>query len=289
LVARSSPCPSAPACAHRLIANPDGSATGICRADPPVCPQITFTPEEITPLELSWSKLGRAIAKAFELNFKLVDLPVPMTRQIGAWSSDAAPVILTIQTEPHNFVFAVGQLAARLRQKFILLAPTTRLVDVRCKEILANHGAELFALDATVIPTPQGTLLPVRSPGELFANFLPDPKDSVGEDVARQTLALAKALDAEHRFRKAPLYTVFLLYCSEGLMVKQIAKRCDDCHRSLIFSRLKLFHKKLGRHPAELRQYSAHFESIEQSLSDPRARNIYRGGAIDGDDGEDAS
>jgi len=165
LVARSSPCTLAPACAHRLIANPDGSAAGICRADPPVCPQITFTPEEITPLELSWSKLGRAIAKAFELNSELVDLPVPMTRQVGAWSADAVPVILTIQTEPYHFLFAVGQLAARLRQKFILHTPTIRLVDVRSKEILANHGAELFALDATVIPTPQGTLLPVRSAG----------------------------------------------------------------------------------------------------------------------------
>src|SRR5437667_7872949 len=165
---------------------------------------------------MSWSKLGRAIAKAFELNFKLVELPIPMTRQVGAWSADAVPVILTIQTEPHNFLFAVGQLAARLGQKFILLTPTTRLVDVRCKEILANHGAELFALDATVIPTPQGALLPVRSPGQMFANFRPEPKDPPGEDVARQTLALAKALDSECRVRNAPVYTVYLLYCAEG-------------------------------------------------------------------------
>ena len=86
-------------------------------------------------------------------------------------------------------------------------------------------------------------------------------------------------------FRKAPLYRA-LLYSSDGLTVRQIAKR-RDCARCIVFSRLKLLHRKLGRHPSELRQYSAHFEKIDASLSDPKARRIYRKGATDGNEQED--
>ncbi len=53
-------------------------------------------------------------------------------------------------------------------------------------------------------------------------------------------------------------------------------------------TRLKLLRQNLGRHPAELRHYSTQFERIEESLSDPRARNTYRKGAVyDDDPGED--
>ncbi len=79
------------------------------------------------------------------------------------------------------------------------------------------------------------------------------------------------------------MYTVFLLYCAEALSAVEIARRCH-CTKGLIFIRLRWLRAKLGRDPAELRQYSAHFESIGQSLSDPRARHIYRKGAVYGDD-----
>src|SRR5438128_57685 len=42
------------------------------------------------------------------------------------------------------------------------------------------------------------------------------------------------------------------------------------------YSRLKPLRKKLGRDPAELRQYPSHFDNLGQSLSDPRARRVYR-------------
>ena len=83
--------------------------------------------------------------------------------------------------------------------------------------------------------------------------------------------------------RRLPLSSlaVFLLYCAEGLSPIEIARTCH-CTKGLIFIRLRWLRAKLGRDPAELRQYSAQFESIEKSLSDPRARNIYRKGAIYG-------
>jgi len=72
----------------------------------------------------------------------------------------------------------------------------------------------------------------------------------------------------------------------EGLDPTQIARRIG-CARSLVFNRLNLLREKLGRDPAELRQYSSHLASIEQSLSDPQARHVYRKGAIYGDNEED--
>jgi hypothetical protein len=245
-----------------------------------------LTLADITPLELDWHRLGAALCNALGLDARRADLNLFHTRQIGSWSTDAVPVILTIQTEVHELLFIIGQLIARLHQKFILLTPTSDLVDVNCQELLANNGAALFSLDAIVTLTSHGTLLPVRLPGELFASFRPDPSGSVSEEIALQLIALVKSLAAKYDFRKAPLYIVFMLYCAEGWTVKQIARECK-CSRSLVFDRLKLLHRKLGRHPAELRQYSAHFEKIERSLSDPRARRIHRKRAINGDDQED--
>jgi hypothetical protein len=131
-------------------------------------------------------------------------------------------------------------------------------------------------------------LLALKAPGELLAKFSPEPAGGGSEGVARQTLALAKSLDSQNRFRKAPLYTVFLLYCQEGLTPDQIARKCR-CARSIVFTRLDFLRQKLGGNLAALRQHSDHFERIENSLSDSRARRIYRSGALHGEDDENCS
>jgi hypothetical protein len=297
------PCSLPTSCAYRIVPSAPStldpapstlntqhstfpSFTGVCLHYPVMCEQIELMPADVIPLEVNWQRLGRALCRALGLDARTAELNLFHTQQIGSWSTDAVPVILTIQTEVYDLRSVIGQLAARLHQKFILLTPTSEFVDVNCKELLAGNGAELFPLDATVTLTAHGTLLPVKLPGELFANFRPDPKDSVSEETARQLLALVKRFDEEHRFRKAPLYLVFLMYCSEGLTVKEIARDCE-CGRTLVFRRLRLLKKLLGRHPAELRQYFAHFARIEASLSDPRARKIYRKGAINGSEQDD--
>jgi hypothetical protein len=174
---------------------------------------------------------------------------------------------------------------ARFNCPFILLAPTNHHMDLRCHELLTRVRAGFFPLDCNLRLSDYGTLLPTRLPGEIFATFRPDPSGSVSEEIARQLIALVKALAVKYRFRKAPLYIVFLLYCADGRTVNQIARDCH-CDPSLIFSRLKLLHRKLGRHPAELRQYSDHLDKVAASLSDPRARRIHRKRAINGDDQE---
>ncbi len=259
-----------------------------CRCEDGHCPPLELTAPDIEIWSLNWPKLARALCRAFGLSSQFADLKLFNTCQIGAWSADAVPVILTIQSSISHLQSTISQLALRLRRPFILLAPTNGNLDAIAQEFLASASAAFFPLDTTVRLTESGILLPLKTPGELFAKFTPAPKDSAGEDVARQTLALAKALDSEQRFRKAPVFTVFLLYCQEGLNADQIARRCR-CARSVVFTRLTLLRRKLGRDLAGLRQHSAQFESIEASLADPRARSIYRPGAAYGDDDAEES
>jgi hypothetical protein len=238
-------------------------------------------------MELGWPKLARALCQAFGLTARLASLEIPYTRQIGAWSGSAVPALLTIQTSRLRFRFVIMELVARLRQPFILLAPTTRHLDAVAQELLAKIGAGFFPLEGHVRLSGEGKLICTKLPAELFAKFAPSSPEPLAEEQARTALALVRTLDTELRARKAPVYSVFRLYCVEGLTAEEIARKCH-CARALVYFRLEWLRQKLGRDPAELRQYSAHFERMEASLSDPRARRIYRKGAVYGDDTEES-
>jgi len=277
--ALSVPCPHECGCRHEVVCHEDGEFVGICQCESWNCADLQLTVEDLTVWTLSWPRLGRALCQALGLQGKRANLNLPATRQVGAWSADAVPVLLTLQSERDGFLFIVGQLVARLRQPFILLAPTSQHLDAEAKELLANVGADVFALASHVEFSNPGVLRPCVSPGELFSRFNPQPKEAVSESTAQKAFALVRALDSEQPSSKASLYTVFRLYCMEGLNAAQVARKCG-CARSLVFLRLQALSRKLGTHPRTLRQYSGHFERIEESLADPRARRVHRKSAI---------
>jgi hypothetical protein len=177
--AESFPCPYNCGCWHRLPlrinqAPPDTKLLilAACQCNPPHCPELSLTLEDVTPWELNWPSLASALRKAFGLNPKIATVGLPGTAQIGAWSPDAVPVILTIQIDPKQFRAVVAELAACV-QKFILFAPTSQHMDANCQAILARSKTAFFSLDTTVRLTEHATLLPIKTPGELFANFTP--------------------------------------------------------------------------------------------------------------------
>jgi hypothetical protein len=284
--ASSVPCPHECGCWHEVIRHKDGELVGVCRCESWSCDDLALTAEETTLWTLSWPRLGHALCQAFGLQSKRADLHLPATNQIGAWSADAVPVLLTLQTERADFLFVAGQLAARLRQPFILLAPTSHHLDAAAKELLANVGAGFFDLSSHIEFTANGQLRSRVPPGELFARFTPQPKEALEESTARKAFALVKALDSEQPASNASLYTVFRLYCMEGLNAVQVARKCR-CGRSLVFLRLKALREKLGVDPRTLRQYSGHLERIEESLADPRARRVHRRTAVYGEQEEE--
>src|SRR5260221_11920955 len=163
-------------CGHDVTIHGPGDIVAVCACDPWRCDDLVLTAADIEILELNWPKLARALCRAFGLDAKTADFGLWKTAQIGSWSCDAVPVILTIQRERHHFQHVVAMLAARLRTKFILLAPTSDHLDPISLELLANVGAAFFPLETTVTLTQNSNLHPTKTPGELFIKFNPKPE-----------------------------------------------------------------------------------------------------------------
>jgi hypothetical protein len=163
-------CPKQCGCTHIIVAGQDGvGAVAVCRCTPPNCPNIHLTIDEATPLRVERARLGRAIARALQCDPKHIDLALPETFQIGSWSSDSIPVIVTVQSEPEVFRRVTAELVARLQKPFILLAPTSRHMDAACRELLTHAHAEFFDLKSLLSFDDLGALQPLRAPADLFA------------------------------------------------------------------------------------------------------------------------
>jgi hypothetical protein len=282
----SFPCPRECGCWHLVEPAGDGSFIGRCDCRPPNCHPLTLTQTDVTPFKLNRPKLDRDLCRAFSCDSKPTEFPFPNTSQIGSWSADIVPVLFTIQAEIEHLRALISEAALRFQKPYILLAPTARSLGGQSQQLLAHAKAAFFALDATVLLTAAGTLRSIKTPGDLFAQLRPEPRDPVSDGVAHQVYTLAKAFDSECSVRKARPFTVLRLYW-QGFTVTGIAKECR-CSTRLILARKKWLEAKLGRKLSSLRQYSPQFDAIEKSLSYPRARKIYRKGAARGDDHEDS-
>ena len=287
---RSFPCPRNCGCAHCIIGDAAPTSqfpiTAICRCEPSRCAPLTLTLAEITPLQLHWAKLGRAICKAFGLDPGDNDFPIPNTRQIGSWSSEAVPVILTIQTERHLLRRVISELALRLQKPFILFAPTSDHLDASCHELLGLARAAFFALDGHVRLTAQRALYAAKTPAAMFAQFTPPPKESLAEDTTRKALALVKALDANKSMKLPSPAAVFSFYCMKGLSITAIARKLY-CSRGTILNRLEFIRQKTGIDPGRIRSLSSQFEGIEDQAADSRASHLHRKDLIDDAPGDD--
>ena len=324
-VAKGMPCPRGCGCTHEIVTSDEGRDSGgqhrerlaggdslpphpsplrwgegevrstaeapstiraICRCEPATCPDILLKPQDIVLYELSWTKIARVLCHVFGLDYKPVDFGLLNTRQIGSWSVDAVPVILTIHHERGWFRTALLELLARLRQRFILLAPTAKNIDAVSHELLASSDAAFFSLDATVTLTAEGSLrLANVLPGELFAKFTPQPSES-DEEIASRAFALVQQLDSEGTRKSPSVLTVFRMYCIDGLGITTIARKCRAT-RVTIRTRLKLIEAKTGMNIDQLRKVSAHLEEAAVGYTDSRASHIHRKNLIyDEDDAE---
>ena len=161
-------------CCHRVRHRSDGTFVGICRCEPAgYCADIPLTLADITPLEVNWSRLSRAICRALGLDTKSAALALHTAAQIGSWSADAVPVILSIQTDRFVFRSVLAELGMRLRRRFILLAPTSTHMTVHCDELLDHAKAAFFSLDTIVTLTHNGTLQPTKTPANSSPNSRP--------------------------------------------------------------------------------------------------------------------
>lgn len=263
------PCPHGCGCEHEVLERAGGALFGVCRCEPWSCDDIPLTADEAVLLALNTAKLGRGICKALECDVRERKMPLPMTWQIGAKFANGVPVFLTVQNEGEAFRRVVADLSARQRQGFILLAPTSRLLDAESRELLDGSRAGFFDLESNLNVSENGKLAAKRSPGELFQAFAPDAQEPVAETVAAQIFALVEKLDANERLKNPSVLQVFRLYCGRGLAAQAVADKCG-CVKATVLNRLKLIRKATGKKPDELRAYSPFFKRVEEAIS-PRA------------------
>ena len=92
-------------------------------------------------------------------------------------------------------------------------------------------------------------------------------------------------LEAKGKWRKASPLTVFRLYFVKQLSRAKVADECG-CVPGLVTLRLNQLEKELKMSREQLFGFSPQFQAIEESLSEPRAKSVYRKGAAYGDEGE---
>jgi hypothetical protein len=261
-------------CDHLVFARHGEAGVGVCTCEPPCCADIPLHPGDLAVLEVSIARLGRALCSAFGLAVRQAQLPVPRTVQFGAWSIASVPAILTIQAKQQTFRAVVAQLAAHLRQPFILFAPTSEFLDATSMAVLRNYGAAFFSLEEQVVLTERGTLKSTVVPGDLFAMFTPQPKETDMEASVR-AFALVQKLDTDKPLPPPSLLTVFRRYCCDELSYAEIARKCK-CTKTTIVRRASLIRRRTGLDLMALRRISPHLAKLESSLRDDRAERIRR-------------
>lgn len=166
--AKSYPCPRDCGCAHAIVRHKGGSIVAVCRCEPSHCADIHLTDADVAILELNWTKLGRAVAQAFGFTRRETETGVPGAIQIAACSDEALPVILTIRHDRDAFRQAVTALAAHLRGRFILFAPTADFMDAPARQLLAASNVVFLPLAATVRLSATGLLTTLKTFPELL-------------------------------------------------------------------------------------------------------------------------
>lgn len=274
------PCPLGCGCQHEVVRQAAGDCVAVCRCEEWSCDDFVPGAEDLVIWKLNWERLARAVTQALELRWQPLQLPMPRTRQIGAWSTDRVPAILTLPATQLSFSQVVVELALRLQRRFILLSPTSEFLDAHSQEVLARAEALFVSLDQHLRWTSRGTLQSNAAPGKLFTRFQPAAVESPGLDVARGALALLQQLDLESPGRPPSVLTVFRLYCVEELSAAQVARRCR-CSKTVVIDRLNRIRSKTGLNLRDLRRCSDQFDRMETDLADPRAKRIHRRNVLD--------
>jgi len=278
--AKSVPCPHECGCAHEVIHHDDGSIVGVCRCDSWNCEDLSLKAEDLVLLELNWARLGRALASAFGFDPKEAVFGVPGVMQIGSFGGAGLPIVLSIQHEPDEFRSALTELAVRLREGFVVLAPTSRWFDVRSKELLASAKAGFFDLESHVALLPGGKLDARRSAGELFAGHLPEKKELVRDAKSLRVFRLFGELLAMGTKLKASPARVFDLMVFQKRSKAETAVACK-CAASLVTRRVALIESHFQLRIEKLRAFASDLKERQRTVKADRYAKKKRGAIPD--------
>ena len=283
--ATSYPCPRECGCMHRVVRHADGSIVGVCRCDPWNCDNIPLTEEDLQVYALDLHLLGLAVARAFGFSIREADLGLSNTLQIAAYGDQALPIILTIPAGPNDFRRVAVELVARLRGKFILVAPTANGLDAANQELLTGGGVGFLALDTTVRLDAGGQLRTIRSAQEILAPLVPD-QEPADEHVVGTALALISKLDSVPGDRRPTHAEFFHLYCAKELSLEQIAKT-TGCSLGTSSHRKRRCEEMLKTPLEAFRRHGALIDHLDRQRREAHARHIPGRALIEDDAGFD--
>ncbi len=274
-------------CSLRVVKHAPDDIVGVSDCEFTECEDVTLQPADIEAWELNFEKLGRAVARAFGCEPREAELGASLTRQIGVFAG-SAPVVLTIRPGPQGFYGLLAQLVATLKERFIVLAPTTQCYDGPIQALLRGNKVGFFDLETNLVLTRDGTLQAKRSGAELFADWAPPVMKPVVESEAQRVFGFLRKLRAEPGKQKAPLHRVFELMVLEGRSAVETARRCQPrCVPSLITARIKTLEERFGMSLERLRNLAADIRDMESTVKGDRRRKR-RDGAMAEAAGSDA-
>ena len=261
----SYPCPLECGCAHEIIRHDSDRIVAVCRCEPWNCDDIHLEPADTMLVELNWPKLGRAIASALDCDPKDGDLHLPGTRQVATFGGVGLPVVLTIQQDRAGFAGVVAHLVATLKERFILLAPTSRLLDANIQAMLRGAKAGFFSLESNFELLPTGRLIAAKRAGELFAPFLPQQPGVVKEAKSKLVFRLFGELMSLGTHLKAPPAQVFDLMILKKLTHAETAVACK-CAPSLITRRVEVIERHFQMTMLELLDFASDLKERQTTV-----------------------
>jgi hypothetical protein len=256
------PCPRGCGCAHRVVHQANGRIDAACDCEEWRCDDFHLKPDDIVLWELNRARLGRAICHALGIQSREQETGLHATQQVGAFSGEALPVILTIQQDPEDLRHVIAELSLRQSTGFVLLAPSSQFIDAASREHLARAKAGFFDLESLFTLLPNGSLRAHRSAGELFSPYLSVKPDPLKESEAARLFALMRSLDDGDLAQKASLARTFRLLVLEGQSQEQAARACG-CAPSLVSRRVRMIESRMGMPIAQLRFYASRFVELE--------------------------
>lgn len=283
-LSESYPCPHECGCYHKAVRHAGGRIVAVCQCDPWNCDDIALSEADLEVYELNWLRLGRAIAAAFDCDFKLVEMGIPGAFQTATFSGTAMPIILMIRTEASDFRNALAVLVAKLHRPFALLSPTGRWMDAEGHTLLATCKAGFFDLESHLTVSANGALKAVKSGGELFSRLLSGVESPLEKSEAARVFGLIKNLRASPRDRKAPPAMVFDLVVLQDLPQKDAALKCrPPCSEGTISKRVTEIEKLFGLTIEQLKNLRSDIREIESSVKGDRRRRKRFGGGFHSD------
>jgi hypothetical protein len=258
-----------------VVRHDEGDIVAACQCEDSGCQTFPITDDDTRVFELDEAKLGRAIARALECKPLDVALGVPRVSQIAALGYPPMPIVFTICHSPDEFLQTVTALVATLRQRFIVITPTTRFSDARTQALLATVGAGFSDLEGILTLEPGGRLSARHTAGELFSSYLPPQPEPMNRGEAERVFALAKCLEDGPKVTKAPLLRVFNLLVREGLSQREAARECN-CTPALVSKRVQAIEAIMRRPIEELRLLGRELGEMSTGSSSRRGGRTQR-------------